>query len=80
MYWLPLKSIEFNGVDTTGFLKNFLVLTYLFVFVDFLRSYCVKKNPIDFKKLIDNRNLSNDTFSFFYGFSLDTFLAHFILI
>ena len=27
-YWLPLKSIEINGVDTTGFLKIFVVLMY----------------------------------------------------
>ena len=36
---LSLKAIEFNGVDTTGFLRNFVVLMYLFIFIDILRSY-----------------------------------------
>ena len=26
----PLKAIEINGVEITGFLKNFVVLMYLF--------------------------------------------------
>ena len=34
------EIIEFNGVNTTGFLKNFLVLMYLFVFFDFVKSCC----------------------------------------
>ena len=40
VYWVPLKSLEFIGVDTTGFLKNFVVLMFLFLFVDFWKSYC----------------------------------------
>ena len=30
-----VESIGFNGVDTTVFLKNFVVLMYLLIFVDF---------------------------------------------
>ena len=35
-YWLPLKGIVLNAVDTTGFLI-FVVLMYLFIFVDFVK-------------------------------------------
>ena len=28
IYWLPLKAIEFNGVDTTSFLKILVALMY----------------------------------------------------
>ena len=35
---LPLKATQFNVVDTTGFLKDFGVLKYLFIVVDFLKS------------------------------------------
>ena len=34
-FCLPLKAIEFNGVDTTDFLRNVAVSMYLFIFVDF---------------------------------------------
>ena len=40
---LPLTAIEFIGVDTMDFLKNFEVLMYLFIFVDLLESNCRKK-------------------------------------
>ena len=36
---LSLKAIEFKGVDTTGFPKNFVVLVHLFKFIDILKSY-----------------------------------------
>ena len=36
IYWLPLKAIDFNGVDTKSFLKVFEVLMYMFIFIDFL--------------------------------------------
>ena len=35
---IPLKANEINGVDTTSFLKKFVVLMYLFIF-DFLELY-----------------------------------------
>ena len=38
-YAPTLKAIELNGVDTTGFLKNFVVLMYLFICIDILKSY-----------------------------------------
>ena len=38
-FCLSLKAIEFNGVDTTGFLRNFVVLMYLFIFIDIWKSY-----------------------------------------
>ena len=38
-YCLSLKAIEFNGVDTTIFLRNFVVLLCLFTFIDILMSY-----------------------------------------
>ena len=31
-YCLPLNAIEFNGVDTKGFLRKFVVLMYLLIF------------------------------------------------
>ena len=40
LIFVPLKAIEFNGVDTTVFLKNFVVLMYFFMFVDLLESNC----------------------------------------
>ena len=36
---LSLKAIESNGVDTTGFLRIFVFLMYLFIFMDILMSY-----------------------------------------
>ena len=39
---IPLKANEINGVDTTSFLKNFVVLMYLFKF-DFLELYWLKR-------------------------------------
>ena len=42
-YCLSLKEIEFNGVDTTGFLRSFVVLMYLFIFIDILKSYSIKE-------------------------------------
>ena len=33
-YCLFLKAIEFNGVATNGFLRIFVVLMYLFMFID----------------------------------------------
>ena len=30
---LSLKAIEFNGVETNGFLRNLVVLMYLFIFI-----------------------------------------------
>ena len=38
-YHLSLKAIEFNGVDSTGFVRNFVVLINLFIFIDILKSY-----------------------------------------
>ena len=32
IYWLPLKANEFNGLNDTSFLKNFVILLYLFIF------------------------------------------------
>ena len=40
VFFLPLKAIEFNGVDITGFLKNFADLLCLFILVDFQKPYC----------------------------------------
>ena len=75
-YWIPLKSIEFNGVDTTGFLKNFVVLMFLFLFVDFFEVILLKtKNPLLLTKLKIEKFLLK--FLFFNGFSLDTFRSFF---
>ena len=38
-YCLSLKAIKFNGVDTTGFIRNFVVLIYLFIFVEISNSF-----------------------------------------
>ena len=54
IYWLPLKAIEFRGVDTTSFLKNIVVLMYLFIFDDFFEVILLKeKNSIAVKKLYE---------------------------
>ena len=60
IFWLLLKAIEFNGDDTTSFLKNFVVLMYLFIF-DILKLYCKekKKNPIAVKKLFEKFSLES---------------------
>ena len=42
-YCLSLKEIEFNGVDITDFLRNFVFLMYLFICIDISKSYW-KKN------------------------------------
>ena len=39
IYWLPLNANEFNGVDNTSVPENFVLLMYLFIFVDFLKIY-----------------------------------------
>ena len=45
------KAVEFNGAYTTRFLKNFVALIYLLIFVDILKSKCLKKkNPINVEK------------------------------
>ena len=40
---LPLKAVERNFVDTTGFLRIIVVLIRLFIFDDFLESFLLKK-------------------------------------
>ena len=45
-YCLSLKAIKFNGVDTTGFLRNIDVLMNLFLFIDNLKSYWRKESHI----------------------------------
>ena len=63
IYWFPLKAIDFNGVDTTSFLKKLLILINLFLFVDFLKSYCQKRaKPIAVEKLIENRKAATEFF------------------
>ena len=37
---VSVETIEFNGVDNTGFLKSSVVLMYLFMFIDLLESNC----------------------------------------
>ena len=75
-FLLPFKAIEFNGVDITGFLKNFVVLMYLFTLVDFLKSYCQeKKNPIIVRKLYEFVRVEK-FFPNVCFFGFDTFLAH----
>ena len=39
IYWLRLNANEFNGVDNTCFLENFVLLMYLIISVDFLKLY-----------------------------------------
>ena len=39
IYWLPLNANEFNGVDNTCFLENFVLLMYLIIYDDFLKLY-----------------------------------------
>ena len=36
-FYLPLNAIEFNVVDVTGFLKEFVVFLYLFILTDLLK-------------------------------------------
>ena len=74
---LPLKAIEINGVDTTCFfLENIVVLIYLLIIVGFLKSYSVIQEASHcFKKLIEKRNLLKN--SPFNGF--DAFLSEFLL-
>ena len=74
--WIPLKAVEFYGVDTTSFLKDFVVLMYLFKFNDFLKlnclkkeeSHCCLKNYLKLEKFF----LESSRFNAF-----DTFLAQF---
>ena len=75
-YCFPLKAIEINGFYTTGFLRNFVVLMYLFIFVDFLKSYCWKEFHA-VKKLIDNGKFFSEKL-LFDGF--ENFLAQFFWI
>ena len=37
---VSVQTIEFNGVDNTGFLKSSVVLMFLFMFIDLLESNC----------------------------------------
>ena len=74
-YCLSLKAIEFNGVDTTGFLRNFAVLLYLFIFIDILRSYWKNESHV-VEKLLDDRKIFTEKL-FINGF--DTFLVQFFL-
>ena len=69
-FCLSLKAIEFNGVDINGFLMNFVVLMYLFRFMDILKLYWKKISC--FKKLMNDRKVFTEKL-FFKGF--DTFLA-----
>ena len=71
-YCLSLKAIEFNGVDINGFLMNFVVLMYLFIFMDILKLYWKKISC--FKKLMNDRKFFTEKL-FFKGF--DTFLAQY---
>ena len=43
IYRLPLKGVDFHGVDAMGFLKDFVVLKCLFAYVDFWKSDCLKR-------------------------------------
>ena len=52
-----MKAIEFNGVETTGFLKKFVVLMQLFTFVVFEVLLLEKNNLIAVKKLIETRKV-----------------------
>ena len=57
-----MKANEINGVDTTSFLKNFVVLMYLFKF-DFFKTILIKKtNPIAVKKSIEHRKIFSENF------------------
>ena len=38
-YCLSLKGIEFNGIDTIGFLRNLVVSIFFFKVIDTLKSY-----------------------------------------
>ena len=72
-YCFSLKAIKFNGVDTTGFLRNFVVLMYLFISIDILKLKWRKESHV-MEKLMDDRKVINEKL-FFDGF--DTFLAQF---
>ena len=73
-YCLSLKAIEFNGVDTTGLLRNLVVLAYLFILIDILKSYLKTKKSHTVKNLLGDRKVITEKL-FFNGF--DTFLAQF---
>ena len=70
-YSFSLKAIEFNFVDTNDFLRNFLVLMYLFIFIDIV---ILQKKSHYVRKIIDDRIVITERL-FFIGF--DTFLAQF---
>ena len=74
IYWLPLKANEFIVVDTTGFLKDFMVLKYLFLLVDFWRLI------VNEMKILLKIQLEIETFvlktSLFNGFK--TFFSFFL--
>ena len=77
IYWLPLNATEFNGVDTTGFLKNFVLFMYLFRFVFLIGAVLLKKESHCCKKLNENRKVFNRKFCFIKAselFSLNFFL------
>ena len=63
IHWLPLKTIEFNVVDTTVYLKNFVVLKHLFIFVIFLEVKLLK-NLIAVRKLAEKRKMFTEKFIF----------------
>ena len=66
--FIALKAIEFNGVDTKCFLRNFVILMYLFLFIDILKSYWKNTHVV---KKINGKFITEKLF--FKGF--DTFLA-----
>ena len=80
-YCLSLKAIEFNGVDTNGFLSNFVVLMYLFLFIDILKSYRKKKAHAVKTLMDDSKSLPKSYFLKASTLSLIIFLnSRFLLI
>ena len=75
IYWLSLKTIQFYGVDTTSFLKNFVVQMYFFIFGDFEVILLKNKNPI----FVMKNNLKLGKFSWKSSLlnAFDAFLAQF---
>ena len=46
-YYISLKAIEVNAVDTTGLLRIFVLLMNLFMFIGVLKSYWKKQSHVD---------------------------------
>ena len=74
-----MKANEINGVETTSFLKTFVVLMYLFIF-DFFSSILIKKrDSIAVKKLIEHRKTFSEKFISTL-FSLNFFFLKLLLL